>query len=75
MKKRITNDNVAEFVGETATKIRFELENELINAKSLMINAETKLLRGLTEEQKQLYADIIKNDRICNRIEADLGKK
>ena len=40
-----------------------------------MINAETKLLRGLTEEQKQIYADIIKYNRICDRIEADLGKK
>ena len=75
MKNKVTNDNVAEFVGETATNIRVELEEELINAKKLMIEAETKLLEGLTEEQKQLYADVLKFSRICDRIETDLGKK
>ncbi len=75
MKKREANEKVVEFIGETATKIRTELEEELKMAKTQMINAETKLLKGLTEEQKQLYADVLKFSRICDRIETDLGKK
>ena len=75
MNRMKTNEKIAEFLGETADKIRTELENDLINAKKLMIDAETKLLKDLTEEQKQLYADILKFNRICDRIETDLGKK
>lgn len=74
MNRKKSNEKVAEFIGECARKIRIELENELIYAQKNMFDAETKLLNGLTLEQKQLYAEILKYQNESLRIKKELGK-
>ena len=74
MNRKKSNEKVAKFIGECAKKIRIELENELIYAQRNMFDAETKLLNGLTEEQKQLYAEILEYQKVCQRIKKELGK-
>ena len=73
MNRKKSNEKVAEFIGECARKIRIELENDLIYSQRKLFDAETKLLNGLTLEQKQLYADILKYQKEFLRIQKDLG--
>ncbi|MBE7068515.1 MAG: hypothetical protein E7381_04350 [Clostridiales bacterium] len=57
MKKKVTNDDVAQAMGKIAEHIRDEMDYELRVAESQMWIAENDLLDSLDEKQQQLYVD------------------
>lgn len=71
MKKRVTNDDVAKFIGETATKIRDELDYDYRVAKSQMWIAEKDFLETLDQKQRDLYYDLCKKKDLVLKLEKD----
>lgn len=57
MKKKVTNEEVAKFIGEVAEQLREEMDHDLKVAKSHMWVAEKQLVDSLTREQYELYQE------------------
>ena len=75
MKKRVTNDDVAKFIGETADKVRLELENELKKALSQMWIEENEFLETLTKSQREAYYKLLEKQKIICKWQNELTKK
>jgi translation elongation factor EF-G len=55
MKKRVSNEQVAQFIAQCATDVEFEWLFEFGSAQSAMVRAENRFIESLTHEQKELY--------------------
>lgn len=75
MKKRVTNDDIAEFIGEKATKIRTELENQLKRALAQLWIEENEFLETLTKTQRESYYKLLEKQKIICKWQNDLIKK
>ena len=60
MKKKVTNEEVAKFIGEVADQLREEMGHELNVAQSHMWEAEKQLILSLSREQYELYREFAK---------------
>ncbi|MBE5736949.1 MAG: hypothetical protein E7348_00910 [Clostridiales bacterium] len=60
MKKKVTNEEVAKFIGEVADQLREEMAHELNVAQSHMWEAEKQLILSLSREQYELYREFAK---------------
>jgi len=59
MKKKVTNENVAQTIKNLADKITAEVDREIRVASSHMALAEKELIESFSPEQKQLFIDYI----------------
>ena len=57
MKKKVTNEEVGQVLGEVAEKIRDDLDYEFRVAESQMWIAENELVDTLNEAQQKLYLE------------------
>ena len=57
MKKKVTNEEVGEVIGQIADKIRSDMDYAFRVAQSQMWIAENDLVDALDEKQYQLYKD------------------
>ncbi len=67
MKKRFTEEEIAEIIGKMAEKIRSEMDEDVVYARMQMRMAEDELLKSLNEKQRELYEDF------CKKREAFYG--
>ncbi len=59
MKKKVTNEDVAQTIKDLADKITAEVDSEIRVASSHLVLAEKELVESFSAEQKQLYVEYI----------------
>ncbi len=60
MRKKVTNDEVGKVIGQTAEKIREEMDYEFRVAQSQMWIAEKDFIDCLNDKQKEQYQEYCK---------------
>ncbi len=75
MKKKLTNEEIAQFIGKIAEQVRDEMDNDLARAYGHMCVAETDLANTFNEKQKQLYEDFCKKREEFYSIAAELYER
>jgi hypothetical protein len=75
MKKKITNEEVGQVIGEMAEKIRSDMDYEFRVAESQMWIAENDLVDALNETQHELYRDYCEKRNTFFRIAKELYAK
>ena len=59
MKKKVTNEDVAQTIKDLADKITAEVDSEIRVASSHLVLAEKELVESFSAAQKQLYVEYI----------------
>ena len=75
MKKRVTNEQVAQFIVQCATDVEFECLFEISSAQSAMVRAENRFIESLTHEQKELYEKYLQEKQDYIDVVAQRYKK
>ena len=68
MKKKVTNEEVAKFIGEVADQLREEMDQEISVAQSHMWEAEKQLILSLSREQYELYREFAKKRDVYHQL-------
>lgn len=72
MKKKVTNENVAEVIGKIADKIRSDMDYDYRVARSQMYVAENDLVNSLDKNQLELYNDFKKKREEFYQIASEI---
>ena len=75
MKKKVTNDNVGEILGQVADQIRSDMDFEFRVAQSQMWRAENDLIDTFTQEQKALYEEYRKKREAFYDIASEMYQR
>lgn len=75
MKKKVTNEEVAEVIGKIADKIKSDMDYDYRVARSQMDIAENELVNSLNEKQRELYEDFYKKREEFYQIASELYKR
>ena len=59
MKKKVTNEDVAQTIKDLADKITAEVDSEIRVASSHLVLAEKELVESFSAEPKQRYYDVV----------------
>ena len=75
MKKKLTNEEIAQFIGKIADQVRDEMDNDLARTYGHMCVAETDLADTFNKEQKERYEDFCQNREEFYSIAAELYER
>ena len=75
MKKKVTNDDVGQILGEIAEKIRNDMDYEFRVAESQMWMAENDLVDALQESQYDVYRAYCEKRNAFFKIAGELYKR
>ncbi len=75
MKKRVTNAEIGEFIGELAEEIRCDMNSDFDYAKCQMNIAEDELVKSLDQKQKALYDDFCEKRKAFFDIASQIYKR
>lgn len=75
MKKKVTNEEVGQVIGEMAEKIRSDMDYEFRVAQSQMWIAENDLVDALDEKQHELYKDYSEKKNTFFKIARELYQR
>ena len=75
MKKKVTNEEVAEAIGKIAEKVRDDMDYEFRVAQSQMWIAENDLVDSLNENQHALYKDYSEKRNAFFKIAKELYER
>ncbi len=75
MKKKVTNEEVAEVIGKIADKIRSDMDFDYRVARSQMDIAENELVNSLDDKQRELYEDFYKKREEFYQIASEIYKR
>lgn len=75
MKKKVTNEEVAEAIGKIAEKVRDDMDYEFRVAQSQMWIAENDLVDSLNESQHALYKDYSEKRNTFFKIAKELYER
>ncbi len=59
MRKKVTNEQVAQFIKQCADDVNEQMNYELKVAKSRMDRAEYQLIQTFSKEQRELYQEYL----------------
>ena len=75
MKKKVTNEEVGQVIGEMAEKIRSDMDYEFRVAQSQMWMAENDLVDVLNENQHDAYRNYAEKRETFFKIAAELYQR
>ena len=75
MKKKVTNDEKIQVIGEMAEKLRNYLDCEFRIAESQMLIAENDLVAVLTENQYEAYQNYVEKREAFFKIASEIYKR
>ena len=75
MDKKITNEEIAQFIGKIADKLREDTLKDLEKTKQNMENAEKDLVSTFNFEQKALYDYFVEARKEYYKIANDVYQK
>lgn len=74
MKKKITDEEIGNFIGKIAKSIRDDLDSELKIATSHFIWAENQLVKTFDENQKRLFNEYLEEQEKVLKIKSEIAK-
>ena len=75
MKKKITNEDIGEFIGKLADQVRSDMDFDFRVAYGQMGLAETDLVHTLDEKQRELYKEFCKKREEFYNIARELYQR
>ena len=75
MKKKITNEEIGQYLGKLAEQIRDEMDLDLRIAYGQMMLAENDLASTFNDEQRSLYADLCQKRDAFYKIAGELYQR
>ena len=75
MKKKITNEEIGQFIGKLADELRSEADFDFRVAQSQMYIAEKDLIESLNAKQLELYKDFSDKRNAFYKIASDMYQR